>query len=218
MFAIIAAVVVVMTQSAPSPSPPSVEPASAVAYGEVTVRMVGCEPEKDGNVVALVNHKAATFLEFSSNLVRLDAPQGFDTVVISVGHCKANFDALVLKGFERDVVVSAETGVIDPNCCHETVDEYGIQAGHLMGSLPDVSGLSIELIGDKNITFSAEIQRGAFYFDLVGVGHYKLQVSGRNWHKTVSELDITDTNSFGRSSLIEDISRDAAWGGYLDRF
>ena len=196
-----------------SSAPPAAT--SVAVVGTILTHFVGCTPEKGGRVVEYLNNHQASAVEVDGQDLTLAVPQGYDSITVSVGNCVAHFDALALGGSERDVVVVAKPGTADPVCC-QTDDTYSIQAGHLMGHLPPVAGLSVRLVDAKGHEYVADVQRGSYYFDLMGVGHYELRVEGQNWSKTVREIDVTDTNNYNRSSLIIDLSSDDSWRGILD--
>jgi hypothetical protein len=214
------ALIALITLSAGAPTGMSSANASAthaVANGTIVAHFVGCVPEKGGRVVEFLNDKSMNAVQVHGQDLTLTVPQGFDSISVSVGNCVAQFDALALGGSEREVVVVAKPGTADRKCC-ETDDIYTLPGGHLMGHVPGISGLSVRLTDAKGKIFVADVQRGTYYFDLLAVGRYELEVQGQNWYKIVREIDVADTNDVNRSSLIVDISSRDAWTGILDEF
>ena len=184
-------------------SPPTIPPS-----GVINAHIVECNTVKGDLIVTSVNGKTSSSIATDSNVVNLSAPEGYDSISFSAGDCVSSFYALVLGGFERDVVVTASPGQIDFKSCYkQDCLVYNVEGGHVMGRLPSVPGLFVELIGNKGDRYAAEVQRGAYYFDTVDVGHYELRVLGNNWYRDVRALDVTNPNT-----MIVNMSTDELWG------
>ncbi len=159
--------------------------------GGVDLYVRRCEGARTAVRLLLYNHGTAARQRdiLSSRIVRLagasghvflSLPEGGYQPTLYDGGCSVlDVEFGVLKGFVRTLDVHMSEGGA-PGGSGSVGESYYAPAGDLAGAFPDI-GISLRLTRAHGKSYSPIISHGAYYFDGVPAGKYRLELRGSNF-------------------------------------